>query len=188
MSVQLARNWWALILRGLVAVLFGLAAIVLPGLTIEVLVLFFGVYAFVDGVFAVVAAFNHRDTHDRWWVLLLEGIVGILVGIIALLRPGLTVLAVLYFVAAWGILTGVLEIVAAFRLRRELEGEWLLGASGVLSILFGLLVGVFPGAAALVLIWLVAAYAIFFGALLITLGLRVQGWGSPKDIVTPRSA
>lgn len=188
MSVQLARNWWALVLRGLAAILFGVAAILLPGITIQLLVLFFGAYALVDGVLAVVGALNHRQTHNRWWVLLLEGAVGILVGILTFLNPGLTALALLYFIAAWGILTGALEIITAFRLRSEIEGEWLLGIGGGLSILFGVLIGIFPGLGALAIIWLAAIYAILFGALLITLGLRVQGWGSPKDTVAPRTA
>lgn len=188
MSVQLARNWWALVLRGIAAILFGVVAILLPGITLELLVLIFGAYALADGVLAVIGALNHRQMHDRWWLLLLEGAVGILVGILAVINPGMTALALLYFVAAWGIVTGALEIIAAFRLRREIEGEWLLGIGGALSILFGILVALFPGLGALAVIWLVAIYAILFGALLITLGLRVQGWGSPKDIVTPRTA
>jgi uncharacterized membrane protein HdeD (DUF308 family) len=188
MTTQLARNWWILLLRGLAALLFGVLALFSPLITATVLVLFFGAYALVDGIFAVYASLTHRAEHDRWWVLLLEGLVGIAVGILTFAYPGVTVLVLLYFIAAWAFLTGILEIVAAIRLRRELEGEWLLVFSGILSVLFGILVVIFPMFGAVAVVWLIALYAILFGMLLITLGLRVRGWGSPKDRVAPRVA
>ncbi len=188
MVTQLARNWWVLALRGLAAVIFGILAILWPSITITVLVLFFGAYALVDGIFAVFAAITHREGHDRWWVLLLEGLVGIAAGILTFFYPAVTALVLLYFIAAWAILTGILEIMAALRLRREIEGEWLLVVSGILSVLFGVVAVIFPGAGALAVIWLIGAYAIVFGLLLITLGLRVRGWGSPTDRITPRVA
>src|SRR5215216_2831266 len=119
----LARNWWALVLRGVFAVLFGLAAFFWPAITLAALVLLFGAYALADGLFAVVAAITGADRQTRWWALLLEGIAGILAATATVLWPGLTALALLYLIAAWAILTGVLEIVAAVRLRREIEGE-----------------------------------------------------------------
>ncbi len=188
MVTQLARNWWVLVLRGLAAVIFGILAILWPGLTITVLVLFFGAYALVDGIFAVIAAITHRAGHDRWWVMLLEGLVGIAAGILTFFYPAVTALVLLYFIAAWAILTGILEIMAALRLRREIEGEWLLVFSGILSVLFGVVAVIFPGAGALAVIWLIAVYAIVFGLLLIALGLRVRGWGSPTDRIAPRVA
>lgn len=185
---QLARNWWVLVLRGVVAVIFGVLAFIWPFITVTVLVLFFGAYALVDGIFAVWSALTHRSEHDRWWVLLLEGLVGIAAGILTFFYPGVTALVLLYFIAIWAVLTGVLEIAAAIRLRREIEGEWLLVFSGILSVIFGIVAVIFPSTGAVAIVWLIAAYAILFGLLLITLGLRVRGWGSPKDRVLPRTA
>jgi uncharacterized membrane protein HdeD (DUF308 family) len=188
MTTQLARNWWVLVVRGFAAVLFGVLAFFWPLATVTVLVLLFGAYALVDGLFGVLASYAHRAEHDRWWVLLLEGLVGIAAGILTFLYPYITALVLLYLIAAWAILTGILEILAAIRLRREIEGEFLLVFSGILSVLFGIVAFVFPGTGAVAIVWLIALYAILFGLLLITLGLRVRGWGSPKDRVAPRVA
>src|SRR5262245_7702154 len=119
----LARNWWLVVLRGVLAVLFGLTAFVWPGVTCLVLVLFFGAYAFVDGVFAVITGLVRFGESSRWWIFLLEGLVGIAVGVVTFLWPGITSLALIYLVAAWAIVTGVLEIGAAIRLRREISNE-----------------------------------------------------------------
>jgi uncharacterized membrane protein HdeD (DUF308 family) len=170
----LSRNWWALALRGIAAVLFGLAAFFLPGITLTVLILLFGAFALVDGAFAIVAALRTRRRDERWWVLLAEGVLGVLAGIVAFVWPGLTALALLYLVAAWAIVTGVLEIAAAVRLRRELEGEWVLIVGGVLSVIFGVLLAVLPGVGILALVWLIGAYAVAFGVLLIVLAFRVR--------------
>ncbi len=171
----LARNWWTLALRGLLAILFGLAAFAWPGITLAVLVLLFGAYALVDGVFAIVAAVRTAERRGHWWVLLLEGLAGITAGILTFLWPGITAFVLLYLIAAWAIVTGVLEIIAAVRLRREIEGEWLLALSGVASVVFGLLLAVFPGAGALAVVWIIGAYALVFGLLLVALGFRLRG-------------
>jgi uncharacterized membrane protein HdeD (DUF308 family) len=171
----LARNWWALVLRGLFAVLFGLAAFFWPGITLAALVLLFGAYALADGIFAIVAAITGADRQTRWWALLLEGIAGILAATATVVWPGLTALALLYLIAAWAIVTGIFEIVAAVRLRREIEGEWLLGLSGMASVRFGLYVAAFPGPGALAVVWIIGAYALVAGILLIALGLRLRG-------------
>jgi uncharacterized membrane protein HdeD (DUF308 family) len=171
----LARNWWALALRGLAAILFGLLAFFWPGITLFVLVIFFGAYMFVDGIFAIIAAVRAAGEEERWWLLLIEGILGVLAGLVAFCWPGLTALALLYFIAAWAIVTGVLEIVAAIRLRREIEGEWALGLSGALSVIFGVLLIVSPAPAGLLsLVWLVGAYAVASGVLLLILAIRVR--------------
>lgn len=188
MTTQLARNWWIWLLRGLAALLFGVLAFLSPLVTATVLVFIFGAYALVDGIFAVYASVSYRAGHDRWWVLLLEGLTGIVVGVLAFVYPDLTILVLVYFVAAWAIITGIMEIVAAIRLRRELEGEWLMIFSGILSVLLGILVLVFPIFGTVAVIWLIAFYAIIFGLLMVTLGLRVRGWGSPNDRVAPRAA
>jgi uncharacterized membrane protein HdeD (DUF308 family) len=171
----LSRNWWALALRGLAAIIFGILAFVWPGITLWALILLFGAYMLVDGVFAIVAAVRVAGEAARWWLLLVEGILGVLAGIVAFVWPGLTALALLYFVAAWAIVTGIFEIVGAIRLRREIEGEWALILGGALSVLFGvLLVAVGPGVGLLSLVWLIGVYAVAFGVLLLILAFRVR--------------
>ena len=175
----LARNWWALALRGLAAILFGILAFAWPGITLFVLVLFFGAYMFADGIFAIVAAVRAAGEEERWWLLLIQGILGVLAGLVAFFWPGLTALALLYFIAAWAIVTGILEIAAAIRLRREIEGEWALGLSGALSVIFGVLLVVLPAPAGLLsLVWLVGAYAVATGVLLLILAFRVRSEAS----------
>ena len=168
------KNWWVLLLRGIVAVLFGILAITRPGITLAVLVLLFGIYAVFDGFFALFAAIGGWSHREGRWPLLLEGFIGIGAGILTLRAPGITTVALLFFIAAWALATGVLRIVAAIRLRKEIQNEWLLGLSGVLSVLFGIIMFVQPGAGALAVIWVIAAYAIVFGVLLIWLGLRLK--------------
>ena len=175
MLTQLARNWWLIALRGVAAILFGILAIIWPGTALEVLVLLFGAYALVDGVFAVIGSVQHRHEHDRWWVLLLEGIAGIIAGALTFTFPGLTLVVLLYLIAAWAIVTGVVEIIAAIRLRQEIKGEFWLALAGIFSVLFGVLIVVFPVAGALTVVTLVAVYAILFGVSLVALALRLRG-------------
>ena len=137
MVIVLARNWWALVLRGLFAVLFGIIALAWPGITLGVLVLLYGAYALADGVFAIAAVMAGQTGGRPWWSLLVEGLVGIAVGIMTFAWPGITALVLLYLIAAWAVVTGIFEIIAAIRLREEIRGEWLLALSGILSILFG---------------------------------------------------
>ena len=169
MVIVLSRNWWTLALRGLFAVLFGIMAFAWPGITLGALVLLYGAYAFADGVLAIAAALVGRTVGVPWWALLIEGLAGIGVGIITLLWPGITALVLLYLIAFWAVVTGVFEIVAAIRLRKEIRGEWLLALSGVLSVLFGVALIVSPGTGALAVVWLIGTYAIVFGALMIAL-------------------
>jgi uncharacterized membrane protein HdeD (DUF308 family) len=175
MITMLARNWWVLVLRGVLAVLFGIVAFFMPGPTAYALVLLFGAYALVDGIFAVITGIREYDERERWWAVLLEGIAGIIVGVLTFLWPGVAGLVLLTFIAAWAIITGVFEIMAAIRLRREIEGEWLLGLSGVASVLFGLLLLFQPVAGLIAVTWIIGAYAILFGVLLIALGLQLRG-------------
>jgi uncharacterized membrane protein HdeD (DUF308 family) len=160
-----------------VAILFGLIAFALPGMALLTLVFLFGFYALADGVFALIAAFRrtHQD-QQPWWALLIHGIVGIIAGLIAFLMPGITALALLYLIAAWALVTGVLQIVAAIRLRKQITGEWLLALSGALSIVFGVLLFLFPGPGALAVVIWIGAYAIVMGILMITLGVRLRKW------------
>ncbi|HEX2741771.1 MAG TPA: HdeD family acid-resistance protein [Rubrobacter sp.] len=170
---MVAGNWWALLLRGIAAVLFGLAALFWPGLTLYVLVIFFGAYVLVDGVFAIAAGI--RGSGGRGWLLLAEGVLGVLAGLVALFWPGISALVLLYVIAAWAIFTGILKVVIAISLRREIENEWLMILSGVLSVVFGVVLAALPGVGLLSLVWLVGIYALIFGVALIVLGFRVRG-------------
>ncbi len=176
METQLARNWWAVVLRGVLAILFGVLAFIWPSITLFVLVLLFGAYALVDGIFALIAAITNRTKSNRVWVLL-EGIAGVIAGIVTLFLPGITAIALLFLIAAWAIITGILEILAAIELRKGISNEWLLALSGILSVVFGILIAVFPGAGAMGIIWAIAAYAIVFGILFVFLGFRLRSHG-----------
>jgi len=162
----LARHWWALALRGVFAVLFGLLTFLIPGITLLTLVLLFGAYAILDGIFDIVSAVRAPGRH---WPLVLEGVVGIIIGILTFLWPGITTMVLLYLIAFWAIFTGVLEIVAGIRLREVIANEWLLILMGVLSVLFGFLILIFPGAGALAIVIWIGAYALLFGIMLIAL-------------------
>lgn len=171
----LSRYWWLIALRGAFAIIFGILALVWPVLTLGALIILFGVYAVVDGISAIITGFSDRHRNDRWWALLVEGIIGIGAGIMAFIWPNLTAVLLLYFIAVWALLTGVFEIIAAIRLRQELANEWVLGLSGVLSILFGLVLAFNPGTGAVALIWIIGSYAILFGGLLLYLAFKVRG-------------
>ena len=175
---NLSQSWWTLVLRGLAAVLFGILAYIWPDLTFTVLVLLFGAYALWDGVFALVSAF--RAQGDRRWPLILEGLVGIAAGLVTFFWPGAATLAILTVIAAWAIITGVFEIIGAIRLREEIEGEWLLLLSGLLSVLFGIALVVWPVAGLVAVTWMIGFYAIMFGILLMVLGFRLRNWDSKR--------
>jgi uncharacterized membrane protein HdeD (DUF308 family) len=185
---ELARNWGWIALRGVLAVLFGILAIAWPASAFAAIVILFGAYAFVDGVFALVALFRGAG-RNRFWVLVLEAIVGIGIGILTVARPAATALALLYYVGIWAIHTGIFELVAAIRLRKEITGEFWLGLAGVLSIVFGVLLFVTPGAAALALALWIGAYAIVFGITLLLLAFRLRRFaeGPKAPTATPAS-
>jgi len=173
MTIQLHRNWWAIVLRGTIAILFGLLAIIWPGITIKVLVLLFGAFALVDGMFTLVAAIRNRSGLYRFWAEF-EGIVGIAAGILTLIWPRVTATALVYLIAIWAIVTGIFEILAAFELRKVVTGEWRLVLGGILSLVLGVLIAFFPHAGAVSIVWLIGLYAILFGILLVTLGVRAR--------------
>jgi len=172
MTTYLTRNWWTLALRGLAAVIFGILAYVWPDITFTVLVLFFGAYALWDGIFALIGAF--RTEGERRWPLLLEGLVGIATGLVTFFWTDAATLALLLVIGVWAVVTGIFEIIAAIRLRKEIEGEWLLLISGVLSVLFGITLAIWPAAGLVAITWLIGGYAIAFGILLIVLGFRLR--------------
>ena len=144
MTIVLARNWWSLVLRGVIAILVGIVTFVWPGITVGALVLLFGAYALLDGVLSLVGAWRASRAHERWGALVLEGIAGIVAAAITILWPAITAIALVYVIAAWALVTGVFEIAAAVRLRQVITGEWLLILSGIASIIFGFLAIVLP--------------------------------------------
>lgn len=179
--VVLARHWWTLAVRGLVAILFGVMAFAWPRITLTVLLLLFGAYVLVDGVFAIIAAISAPKELRRWWMLLIEGLIGVAIGVLTFFWPAITALALLWLIALWAVLTGIFEIGTAIQLRKLVEGEWLLILSGALSVLFGLLLVALPSAGVLAVIWIIGAYAVIFGILLVTLAFRMRNFG--KTIV-----
>ncbi|MFL5309372.1 MAG: HdeD family acid-resistance protein [Myxococcales bacterium] len=181
MALNLARNWWALALRGAAAIIFGIIALFWPPAAVAALVAVFGAYALVDGIFNLVAAVRAGRAGQRWGALVFEGIVSLLVGILTLFFPGVTALALVLWVAAWSLVTGIAEVVAAIKLRKHIEGEWLLALSGILSVLFGILLFVSPMIGAIAIAIWIGAYAIVFGALLVGLALRLRSWAARQQ-------
>jgi uncharacterized membrane protein HdeD (DUF308 family) len=171
----LARYWWVVLIRGLAAIGFGVLAFVWPGLTLASLVLLFGALALVDGLFALIAAIAGRREDEGWWLGLVRGVLGIGIGVLTFRNPAITALALVLYIAAWALASGVLEIAAAIRLRKEIEGEWLLALSGVASILFAGLILWAPGPGALALLWWIAAWAIVVGVLLVLEAFKLRG-------------
>ena len=170
----LKRHWWVPVLRGIAAIVFGIIAFVYPGLTVAVLVLLFGAWVLVDGVFRIVGAIGHRASDPDWGWQLVIGILGIIIGFLTFHAPAITALALVIYIAAWALMIGAAEIAVAFKLRREIKGEWFLILMGLLSIVFAIMLLWNPLPGALALVWLIASYAIVFGLLGIILGFRLR--------------
>lgn len=181
-----ARHWWVPVVRGVISILFGIAAFRVPGWTIVFFIAFMGAYLFVDGIFALIQAIRFRHEGERWPSLLLEGILGIGIGVVTYFRPGIAVLAWLYTIAAWAVITGILEIIAAVRMRKMIADEFLLALTGVVSIALGIAFVARPLAGLVAWIWLMGAYAVVFGVLLIGLGLRLRNAGLTGAASAPR--
>jgi uncharacterized membrane protein HdeD (DUF308 family) len=173
----LSDNWWAVALRGLAALIFGVLTLMSPGISLAALVLLFSVFAIADGVLAIIAASRHRHAGEKWLAVALGGIAGIAAGVIAVFMPAITVLVLVYVIAARAIVVGAMEVTAAIRLRKVIRGEWLMALSGVASIVFGLLIALFPGIGALVVVLWIGGFSLVIGALLIALGFRLRSWG-----------
>jgi uncharacterized membrane protein HdeD (DUF308 family) len=170
---ELSKNWWLILLKGICSIIFGVLAFAWPGITLLSLVLLYGAFALADGALAIAAAVTGGEAAPRWW-LALVGIIGIGAGLVTLLWPGITAIILLFFIAAWAIATGIMEIVGAIRLRKEIDDEWMLIASGVLSVLFGCLLAFRPATGALSLIFVIGTFAVFFGILQISFALRLR--------------
>ncbi|MGO8915646.1 MAG: HdeD family acid-resistance protein [Stellaceae bacterium] len=173
MNALLARNWWAVGLRGVFAILFGLIAVLLPGVTLAALVLLFAAYMLADGVFALIAGLRAATKHERWGWLALEGIADLVAGVIAVTWPAITVLAFVYLMGAWAIVSGALLLSATVRLQPA-HGKWLMGFGGAISVIWGILLILQPFIGALVLTWWIGAYALFFGGALLVLAFRLR--------------
>lgn len=169
-------HWWALALRGLLGIVIGLVAFFMPVVTLAALTLLFGAYALIDGILSLVAAFHASRVHRHWWALALEGIVGIGAAAITVLWPAVTLFTLIYLIAAWAVVTGILEIAAAIRLRKAIAHEWLLGIAGAASVLFGVLLFGAPGPGSIVIAWWIGAYAMIFGVIMLALSFRVRHW------------
>lgn len=169
---KLARTWWLVLVRGIAAIIFGILALIWPGITLLVLVIFFGAYAIVDGIFSIFSAFQQGEGSRAW--LIISGILGILAGLVAFIWPGITSLALLYVIAFWAIFTGIAEIMDGIRLRKVIDNEWTLILAGALSVAFGVLLLIWPGAGMLSLVWLIAIFAILYGIALVVLSFKVK--------------
>jgi uncharacterized membrane protein HdeD (DUF308 family) len=178
MAYTLGRNWWLLALSGIIAVLFGIIAIVYPSMTLAILIALFGAYAVIDGILYVVAAIRHHADDRQWWLMLLVGLVAIAAGAIAFLYPGPTAVALLFVIAAWAIITGILDIFAAVGLRREIANEWMLLLAGVISVVFGVLLVLYPSSGLLSIVWLIGIYAVLYGVAQIILAFRARSFAN----------
>ena len=176
----LSRNWWLLALRGAAAVLFALLAFMWPGVTLLTLVWLFGAFALVNGILSFVLAAKAPKGYPRFGSLILGGLLGILAGLLTFVMPGITALGLLILIASWALVTGILEIIAAIKLRKEIDNEWLLILAGLASVAFGVVLLLRPAAGALVLVWWIGAYALVFGILLFVLAFRVRRWGKAR--------
>jgi uncharacterized membrane protein HdeD (DUF308 family) len=184
MRFSLARNWWSLVIRGLAGIAFGVITFLNPRITLAALVLLFAAYALIWGVMSIIAGVRAAEQGERWAALIVEGILGILAGAIAVFWPGITILALIFLIGIWAVVSGAFELAAAIRLRKVISGEWLLALGGIASIIFGVLVVSVPVAGALVIALWVGAYAFILGIFQIVLGIRLRGmhgnlWSGP---------
>lgn len=176
LAQTLGRHWWVLLLRGLIAIAFGVLTFMWPAITLGWLILLFGAFAFVDGILALWTAFTDR-AHENRWLLLLGGLVGVGAGVITFARPGITALALLVYIAVWAMVTGFTQIIAAIRLRKHIQGEFFLGLAGLASVVFGTILILRPDVGALAVVWLIGSYAIAFGVLIAALSFKLRGVG-----------
>ncbi len=173
MFTSMLKHWWMLVLRGLVSILFAVLAFTLPELTFTALVLMLGIFILLDGITTVILALRTRADRGEW-IVLLEGLLSVGLGLAMLFYPNVTAALFVTFVALWCLVTGVFEISTAIRLREEIDNEWMLGLAGVVSIALGILMLVNPSAGAVSIIWWIGMYALFFGLLLVALGFKLR--------------
>lgn len=177
---QLRGNWGWVALRGLAAVIFGILAFTWPGITLVVLALFWGAYAFCDGIFSLIAGFRMRDQGKPFWSLIVIGLLGVIAGIFTFFAPGVTAFALLIYIAVWAILMGIFQIITAIRVRKTVDHEWLIILSGVVSVIFGIVLLLSPLAGMVALVWVIGGFSVVFGLLLLGAALRLRKLG-PDD-------
>ena len=177
----LAENWWLVLLRGIAAILFGVLAFVWPGITLATLVLLYGAFALVDGITAVAAAIRGSEAGSRWW-LAMVGMAGIVAGLLTFIWPGLSAFVLLVLIATWAVVVGIFEIIGAIRMRKEIDNEWLLILSGVVSVLFGIVLLAQPAAGAIALVFVIGGFAVVYGTILVSFAFRLR----QRLIVTPK--
>ena len=173
-STMLHRTWWSLLLRGVAAIAFGVLTWLQPQASAAALLLIFGAYVFVDGLLGVYAALRSRNHSRHWWVLLIWGLIGVAVGVMTVINPAITGLVLTMYIAIWALVTGVLQILVAIRLRKEIQGEWVLILGGLISVLFGGFVLAQPAAGMMAMLWVLAAYAVVFGVLMVILAFKFR--------------
>ena len=176
MGRAIVVNWWALAIRGIAGILLGIAALAWTSITLVVLIALFAAYLAVDGLFAVIGGVRGRS-----WLLVIEGVIGVVAALVVVRWPGITALVGVYLIAAWAIVTGVLELGAAYLLRRIISNEWILVVGGAVSVLFGVLLAINPTAGLVTIVWLFGAYMILFGSLTLALGLRLRN--APRSLI-----
>jgi uncharacterized membrane protein HdeD (DUF308 family) len=181
MKHLLVSNWDLFLVRGILAILFGIATLLMPGITLIVLVVLFGAYAVVDGVILSILAFKNRKNDTDWWLMLLTGLVSIAAGVVTFVWPGITTVSLFYVIVAWAIVTGISEVIYAIRFRKEIEGEWLLVLDGILSVAFGILLIAQPIPGALAVLWMIGVYAIAYGAMLVVLAFQLRNLEAKED-------
>jgi uncharacterized membrane protein HdeD (DUF308 family) len=182
MVMTLANRWWAIALRGLAAILFGILTFISPVRSLVTLVIVFGAYAIVDGALNLATALQGHRAGKPWGALIVGGIASIIAGVLTFMWPGITALVLLFVIAFWAMVTGVAQVVAAIRLRKQIRGEWLMAFCGALSVVFGVLMLIAPGAGALAVVLWIGAYALIFGASLVGLAFRLRSWShSPEQ-------
>ena len=174
LSTMLQRSWWVLLVRGLAAIVFGVLTWMQPAASAVALLVIFGAYVLVDGALGVYGTIKNRHQSSHWWVMLIWGLAGVIVGVLTVINPAITGLVLTIYIGVWAVVTGVMQIIAAMRLRKEIEGEWLLVLSGLLSVVFGGFVLSQPMAGMMAMVWVIATYAVIFGVLMILLAFRVK--------------
>lgn len=176
MIIMISRKWWTWILRGVLAVLAGVVALIWPNISIQAILILLGIYLIADGLLTAAVSILHRRQAANWWFFLAEGVMGLVIGFFALVFPHIMAVAVVYLVAFWALVTGILEILAAVQLRRQMAGEWLLLLAGILSLIIGIVFIVLPHAGIVLIVWLLAFYLILFGVLMTVLGIRMRSY------------
>jgi uncharacterized membrane protein HdeD (DUF308 family) len=171
-------NWWSLVLQGVVSILFGVLVIIWPAISVAVLLALFGIFALLDGIFAISAAVGTAEGRQRWWSLLIVGLIGIAAGIVTFSYPGITALALYFIIAIWAFVIGIFQIIAAITGVGDVSHRWLWAFSGILSVLFAILLFTYPAAGIAVVVWLIGFYALLHGITLIMLGFQLRGFGS----------